>query len=749
AAPAAADPASSLHRLMQQQLEAMSALVRQQLEVVASASGIAASAPAPALPPDDDPPAGGRNPFGMDRFSEPPREMAPRQQEHIERLSRRLSARTGGSMRYAAEHRGRWADLRTAMTFRPETKAMCYPIVGDRSRGARVWDVDGNEYVDVSMGFGINLFGHNPRFVTEAVRRQLERGMHVGIQSDLAGQVAERLAALTGLQRTTFCNSGTEAVMTAVRMARAVTGRTRVVQFSGSYHGHSDVTLVVAGARDGAGAPMAAGVPGQTARQSLVLPYGEERSLRMIDEHLGELAAVLVEPVQSRRPDLQPVDFLRRLREMTRRAGVPLIFDEVLTGLRAHPNGAQGLFGIDADLATYGKILGGGMPIGVVAGHPRFLDAVDGGSWRFDDRSAPRAEMTFVAGTFCKHPLAMAASLAVLDHLIAEGPALQADLNRRTAELVERLCAVLAEEGAPIAVHRFASLFRFAAAQNSSYLFQPLEMDLFYYGLIERGVYVWEGRTCFLSTAHTDADLDHLVEAVRGSVRELIAAGFFAEAGRAPVRRAEVADEVTDEVTDERPLTEAQQQLATLARMTAGGSSAYNVATSLELRGALDTAALGAALGDVVRRHEALRTVLTADGERQRILPSLEIPLETDLETVGLDGDAGAAAVDAWLLAENARPFDLEAGPLLRARLLRLAPDRHLLAVVAHHLVVDGWSMEVVVRDLLQRYGARVTGAPAPAPPSMQWRDYLAWQAAQAAQPAMAAHEAYWHELLA
>ncbi|MBN1204186.1 MAG: amino acid adenylation domain-containing protein [Myxococcaceae bacterium] len=753
-ASAALENGGGLHRLMQHQLEAMSALIRQQLDFLAGTPGASAQASpaAAALAPatlaaaavgsepaaEDDPPGGDRNPFGMDRFSAPPRKLEPRQKAYIEGLSRRLSARTGTSMRYADEHRRRWADLRMAMTFRLETKAMCYPIVGERSAGARVWDVDGNEYVDLAMGFGVNLFGHNPPFVMEAIRRQLERGVHVGVQSDLAGQVAERVTALTGLERTTFCNSGTEAVMTALRLARAVTGRTRIVQFSGSYHGHSDVTLAVAGgAPDGSGSPMAAGVLSQTARQSLVLPYGEERALRVIEEHLDELAAVLVEPVQSRRPELQPVEFLRRLRELTRRAGVPLIFDEVITGLRSHPKGAQGLFGVDADLATYGKVLGGGLPIGIVAGHPRFLDAVDGGSWRFDDDSVPRAEMTFAAGTFCKHPLAMAASLAVLDHLIAQGPELQADLNRRTAALVERLRAVFAEERAPIAVHDFASIFRFAALENSSYLFQPLEMDLFYYGLIERGVYVWEGRTCFLSTAHTETDLDHLVEAVRGSVRGLRAAGFFADASGAPARRAAA--------TDERPLTEAQQQLATLARMSTGGSSAYNVAGSLELRGALEVGALGAALGDLVRRHEALRTVLSKDGERQRILPSLEV----ELETTPLDSAAGASAADAWLLAENARPFDLTAGPLLRARLLRQAPERHLLTVVAHHLVVDGWSMDVIVRDLLQLYAARVAGSPAPAAPSMQWRDYLAWQQAEAARPAMAAHEAYWHTLLA
>ena len=427
------------------------------------------------------------------------------------------------------------------MDFRPEIKELCYPIVADRSAGSHFHDVDGHEYVDIAMGFGVNLFGHRAPFLEKVVEEQLRRGIHVGPQSDLAAEVAELVIELTGMQRVTFCNSGTEAVMTALRLVRAATGRSKVVMFSGSYHGHSDGTMAVSrrSGNEWHSVPMAPGVPQHIVDDVLVLPYGEDRSLDLIAAHTHELAAVLVEPVQSRNPGLQPRAFLHRLRELTRASGAALIFDEVITGFRIHPGGAQAWFGIDADLATYGKIVGGGMPIGVVAGAQEFLDRIDGGAWNFGDASHPPVERTFVAGTFCKHPLAMASARAVLRHLKSEGPALQKDLNDRTAELARTLDGVFAEAGLPIVTQHFGSLFRLALSGNTSYVYQPLEMDLLYHHLIEKGVYVWEGRTCFLSTAHTNADLEAIVAGVRSSVEEMRDGGFWNEFPRpaAPQQR--------------------------------------------------------------------------------------------------------------------------------------------------------------------------------------------------------------------
>jgi glutamate-1-semialdehyde aminotransferase len=176
-----------------------------------------------------------------------------------------------------------------------------------------------------------------------------------------------------------------------------------------------------------------------------VLTYGAPESLDWVREHARELAAVVVEPVQSRHPALQPAEFLKELRSITEASGTALVFDEVVTGFRMHVAGMQHLFGIRADLATYGKVVGGGLPIGILAGTPRFMDALDGGMWAYGDDSYPEVAPTFFAGTFVRHPLVMAATLAVLRHLEAEGPKLQDGLTARTARLVDRLNAELAD----------------------------------------------------------------------------------------------------------------------------------------------------------------------------------------------------------------------------------------------------------------------------------------------------------------
>lgn len=447
----------------------------------------------------------------------------PEQRAHLHALYDRFNARTPTSKRLRELHHPKLADPRSSGGFRPSfpenlqvawhgAKPVTYPIVGYRASGSHFWDIDGNEYVDFAMGFGVLLFGHQPPFVAEALREQLERGVQVGPLSELAGDVAERFTRLTGQERVAFCNTGTEAVMTALRIARAKTGRPRVAMFAGSYHGHFDGVLATI--------PQLRGSPPHTEDGTLVLEYGNPDSLDIIRKHAHELAAVIVEPVQGRRPDLQPVDFLNELRALTRASGTVLIFDEVLMGFRAHPKGAQGLFGISPDLSTYGKIVGGGLPIGAVAGAAEWMNAIDGGAWSYSGGSMPHDEPIWFAGTFNKNPLTMAAANAVLEHLEQAGPALQAALSSRTSRLADQLNTVLREANAPIDVTHFSSLFRFR---------MPHRLDAFYTHLNARGVYAWEARTFFLSTAHSDADCDRLVGAVREGVREMKNAGFFSE----------------------------------------------------------------------------------------------------------------------------------------------------------------------------------------------------------------------------
>ena len=358
--------------------------------------------------------------------------MSARQQRHLQALIARYTRRVQESKRLTQAHRPFLADTRAIVGFRLPWKELVCPIIAPRASGARVWDVDGNEYIDLTMGFGVNLFGHSPAFITAALQEQLRQGIHIGPQSPLTGQVAQLISELTGMERVTFCNTGSEAVMTALRLARTATRRTKFAVFAGAYHGNFDEVLFRAQAVDGTlqAVPIAPGIPAHLLKDVLVLEYDRPESLAILQAQAHELAAVLVEPVQSSRLDVQPRAFLHELRRVTAAAGTALIFDEMISGFRIHPGGAQAWFDVPADIATYGKVIGGGMPLGVVAGKAAYLDAIDGGMWNYGDASYPQAALTFFAGTFCKHPLAMAAAWAALNHLKSHGPALQQQLNR-------------------------------------------------------------------------------------------------------------------------------------------------------------------------------------------------------------------------------------------------------------------------------------------------------------------------------
>lgn len=253
----------------------------------------------------------------------------------------------------------------------------------------------------------------------------------------------------------------------------------------------------------------------------LVLDYDSSESLDILKARAGELAAILVEPVQSRSPELQPKEFLHQLRRITKNSGAALIFDEVITGFRIHPGGAQAYFGVQADIATYGKVVGGGMPIGVIAGKSKFMDALDGGFWRFGDASVPEVGITFFAGTFVRHPLAMAAAKATLEYLQRGGPQLQRQLNEKSDELVAALNNYFQQVKAPIKVVNFGSLMIL------KFLKEVPCGELLFYLLREKGVHIWENRPCFLTLAHSDADIEFVLQAFVDGVREMQQAGFL------------------------------------------------------------------------------------------------------------------------------------------------------------------------------------------------------------------------------
>jgi glutamate-1-semialdehyde aminotransferase len=258
-----------------------------------------------------------------------------------------------------------------------------------------------------------------------------------------------------------------------------------------------------------------------TSANVIVLDYGTPESLAILESCADELAAIIIEPIQSRRPDFQPREFLHQVRDLATRKGIVYIFDEVVTGFRMGPGGAQEFFGVKADLAAYGKVVGGGLPIGVIAGKTEFMDALDGGHWQFGDDSVPSVGVTYFAGTFVRHPLALASARAVLTHLKEQGPELQRSLNARVTAFVNDLTAFVEKVGVPIKLTHFASLWRATYTQDQAF------GDLLFFMMRDRGVHIYDGFPCFFTTSHTPAEFEHIANAFKESVLELQAAEFL------------------------------------------------------------------------------------------------------------------------------------------------------------------------------------------------------------------------------
>ncbi len=445
------------------------------------------------------------------------------QLQYIKNIEKRVNALTRNSKDKTQNDRSVYASNRNSAGFRPLYKEMLYQIIAEEGKGSKIVDIDGNEMIDLTMGFGVLMFGHSPEFVRDALRGEIEKGLPLGPMGRLTGQVAKNISDLTGVERVFFCNSGTEADMFAVRVARAVTRKNKVVCFNGAFHGTYDGFLGTPTYSDDPNHTTISLVPGITdhaVKDLILLDYNSEASLKYIEEHSESIAAVLTEPVQSRRPDVQPGEFLKKLRKVTEENDIALIFDEIITGFRIASGGAQEYFGVEADIVTYGKVIGGGMPIGVLAGKSKYLDSIDGGMWNFGDDSVPPNDdkRTFVAGTFCHHPMAMASTNAVLEYIKENKDHIYDSLNRKTTEFVNELNQFFEREEVDIHINQFGSLFRFTV---------NLEKEIFYYGLLEKGIYIWEGRNCFLSTEHSKEDVDYVIDAVKKTIYEMKEAGFF------------------------------------------------------------------------------------------------------------------------------------------------------------------------------------------------------------------------------
>ncbi|GEO10786.1 polyketide synthase [Segetibacter aerophilus] len=465
-----------------------------------------------------------KKPFGATpKIERRKTDFTPAQERFLQQLTLRYNKKTQGSKTYTQENRAHMADPRVVSGFSPLTKEVVYPIIVNKSKGSRLWDVDGNEYVDALNGFGSNLFGYQPDFLKKAIYDQVEKGFELGPQHELAGEVSKMICAFTNFDRAAFCNTGSEAVLGALRIARTVTGRSLVVAFTGSYHGINDEVLI-RGTKKLKSFPAAPGIMPEAVQNMLILDYGTEESLQIIRERAHELAAVLVEPVQSRRPEFRPVDFLKQVRDITHQSNTVLIFDEVITGFRMHAGGAQALFDIKADVGTYGKVIGGGLPIGVIAGKKTFMDALDGGYWDYEDDSIPEVGVTYFAGTFVRHPLALATAKATLEYMMAKGPKLQESINYKAEYLANKINAQLERRKLPIYIAQFGSLWKTKFKED------VLHGELLFTLMREKGVHIWDGFPCFMTEAHSPADIEFIIDAFIESVDSMIAAGFYKEA---------------------------------------------------------------------------------------------------------------------------------------------------------------------------------------------------------------------------
>ncbi|TDT46713.1 amino acid adenylation domain-containing protein [Maribacter spongiicola] len=466
-----------------------------------------------------------KKPFGASpRIEKQSTGLDQAQSQYLKDLTVKYNTKTIGSKNYAQDNRAKMADPRVVSGFKPLTKELVYPVVIGKSAGNRLWDVDGNEYIDALNGFGSCFFGYQPDFIKKAMHDQIELGYEVGPQHPLAGEVCELLCEFTGHDRAALCNTGSEAVLGAMRIARTVTGRSLIVAFTGAYHGINDEGIV-RGSQKKKTFPAAAGILPEAVQNMLILDYGTDESLQIIKDRAHEIAGVLIEPVQSRRPEFQPVEFIKNVRELTTKEEIAFIFDEVITGFRMHPGGAQALFDVKADLATYGKVMGGGVSIGAIVGKKEYMDALDGGFWQYGDDSYPEVGVTYFAGTFVRHPLALASSKAALLHMKEQGPSLQANVSAMTERMAKSLNATFAKDGLPIEITYFGSLWRLKFKKDIPY------SELLFVSMREKGIHIWDGFPCFLTTAYTSNDVDFLMKTLLSSIDDLVQVGILTKEG--------------------------------------------------------------------------------------------------------------------------------------------------------------------------------------------------------------------------
>ncbi|HET6228885.1 MAG TPA: aminotransferase class III-fold pyridoxal phosphate-dependent enzyme, partial [Longimicrobiaceae bacterium] len=762
-------------RVMQEQLDALGA-ARSMAAPTISADAVDASASAGSPPPDAVRTSETPQPKGIaaasashDGVSEDgERPLTAEQAAHVAALSERLSAMTAGSRDAVEADREAVAEPRSVAGFRAAWKHLCYPLAVASASGGRFTDVDGNEFVDLEMRGGDLVLGHASGIATDAMRAALDAP-----SPRAAAEAAALIREMAGVERVAFFASRGDATAAALRIARTATERDLIAVFAGADHGSVD-GLMGRGTplRDGRAVPSVAGVPAGMVSALLVLEGAD--ALETLRARGFDVAAVVVDAAHLPCGEMDAGEFVRALERICLDTGAALVLDESATMPRVHPGGVARMHGIEADLIVLSNAIGNGAPVAAVAGKASYMDTVDGGPWSLLDGSEPRIETTCIRGDE-PHALGIAAAAAVLGHVREHGIALSAEMSR-LAELLASAIRVALGDDAPLAVEISGSRITLAPREGAE-----ADADLLRLHLRSRGVHLPVSGVCYLSSAHTDADVERAASAVEHAIREMRAEGFLA-AGASPdaastrsasresaspefastksaataytesvshaftaVRNVVVAEMAEDESEGvELPLTAGQREMWLLAQISAEAARAYHEPTALRIRGPFSVDAMTAALRELVARHEALRTRFGALGQTQHVEASvsLEVPL---IDLSALPHDEAEAELAAALANEAAQPFDLAAAPLFRARIVRMGEADHVLAFTLHHAVTDGWSNGTLLGELQAIYAARLEGRAHALPAPHRYRDAVRLRAAASESDALA----FWRERLA